>query len=336
MVRALAFGLAAVLGFLLLATVLRTTDVLTGSPDATRLGTATVSSCVEHGPVGWWGIGGSFECTANVRWDDGTTESVRFAPGQLEPGETDVAVFDSGREPGRNDSARWFLAGPVVVVALGLLTVWFAAATVGMLIPRRPGRRSERTEKWPVTKAEIAATPVPRRVRRVRLLAWLGLGAGALEVLASIPFFDAPRRLGTFVSPWPGLEQAWLVDPPSGVLAGFGALLAALLGVLASVLHRDAARVVRYGQSYVDTKRISGGSSWVPTVILVALVAWAVVTMVRAMPAGAPVLVWFAGARDVLISLALLVIVVGTRQSAKDMVDRLVQFRGNRDPADSV
>jgi hypothetical protein len=38
----------------------------------------------------------------------------------------------------------------------------------------------------------------------------------------------------------------------------------------------------------------------------------------------------------VLVLLALLVIVASTRQSAKDMVDRLIQVRGNRDPADSV
>ncbi|NKE56136.1 hypothetical protein FXN61_04535 [Lentzea sp. PSKA42] len=109
--RALAFGLAAVLAFLALATTIRTTDVLVGSVDAEQVGTATVSSCTEQGPVGRWGVGTSYGCSADVRWEDGRTERLSFPPGQLEPGERDVAVFRSNRDPGLNDSGRWFLAG---------------------------------------------------------------------------------------------------------------------------------------------------------------------------------------------------------------------------------
>jgi len=325
-VRALAYGLVAVVGFLLLATVVRTMDVLVGPVDAVRGGTATVSSCAEYGPVGRWGVGFSHECVADVRWDDGATERVTFVPGQLEPGDTDVAVVDSGREPGRVGSARWFLAGPVLAIALGLGTVWFLVAAVGMLVPRRRTARPERVERWPVTRAEVAATPVPRRVRRLRLFAWLALGAGGLEILASLPYFDAPRRVGGFVSPWPELESAWLVDPPSGVIAGFGALVAVLVGAAARSVRQDAARIVRYGQDYVDTKRVDqkGGTSWVPALVLVALLGWAVVRAVTTVPGGAPAAVWAAGLRDAVFLLAVLVVTLATRQSTRDMVDQLL------------
>ncbi|MCT2581544.1 DUF6346 domain-containing protein [Actinophytocola gossypii] len=328
--RALAFGLVAVVGFLLLATVIRTTDVLVGSPDASRMGSATATSCTEYGPVGRWGIGYSHDCAADVRWDDGTIERVDFAAGQLEPGETDVAVFESDREPGRDDSARWFLAGPVLAIGLGLVTLWFTllavATVVTSVVPAKPGRRREREDRWPVTKEEVAATPVTPRVRRLRLLAWLGLAAGGVEVLASLPYFDAPRRVGGFVSPWPELESAWLVDPPSGVIAGFGALLAALIGLVARSVHEDGARIVRYGQDYVDSKRrdLSGGTSWIPTAIMVALLGWAVVQAVVAVPGGAPAAVWAAALRDAVILLGVLVVTLVTRQSARDMVDQLL------------
>jgi hypothetical protein len=336
-VRVLALVPAAVVAFLLLATVLRVTDVLAGSPDATRTGTAAVTSCTEHGPVGRWGLGVSFGCTAEVRWDDGRTERAVFPPGQLTPGERDVPVFESGREPGRNDSARWFLAGHVAVVVLTLLTVWFTLAAIGSLVRVRPGPRRERAEPWPVTGAEVAATPVSRRVRRLRLLAWSGLGAGLLEVLASIPFFDAPRRLGTFVSPWPELERAWLLAPPPGLITGFGALFAALAGLVASAVHRDAARILRHGQPYLDTKRpATGGASWVPAAVLAGLAAWAVVEAVLALPADAPVAVWLAGGRDAVFLVTLLVIVLGTRQSARDMVTQMINKRGNQASGSSV
>ncbi|MFD4644600.1 DUF6346 domain-containing protein [Lentzea sp. NPDC058436] len=320
--RALAFGLAAVLAFLALATTIRTTDVLTGALEARQVGTATVASCTEHGPIGRWGVGTSYGCEADVRWDGGGTERVAFAPGQLEPGEQDVAVFRSTREAGRNDSARWFLAGPLAAVALGLLTLWFLLAAVLSLVP---GRRSQKPdEEWPVTKDEVKATPVIRRVRRLRLLAWLGLGTAAAEGLASMPFFDAPRRAGEFVSPWPGIEQAWLVDLPSGVLAGFAVLVAAIIGLIAENVHKDAARIVRYGQSYLDSRKApQGGNSWVPAALIAALAVWAVVEVVLA-TGDAPVVVWLAGGRDALVLLALLGVVLSTRQSAKDMVARLV------------
>lgn len=323
--RALAFGLAAVLAFLTLATTIRTTDVLVGSVDAQRIGTATVTSCTEHGPVGRWGFGTSHGCTADVRWEDGRSEQRAFPPGQLAPGDRDVAVFQSNRDPGLNDSGRWFLAGPLAAVALGLLTLWMLVLTVLSLVPGRQGRQKQ-DEKWPVTKDEVKAAPVTRRVRRLRLYAWLGLATAVAEGLASMPFFDAPRRTGAFLSPWPELEDAWLVDLPSGVLAGFAVLVAAVIGLIAESVHKDAARIVRYGQPYLDTKKQApgGGTSWVPSAVIAALVVAAVVKVVLAVPAHAPVAVWLAGGRDALVLLALLIITVRTRQSAKDMVTQLV------------
>lgn len=322
--RALAFGLAAVLAFLTLATTIRTTDVLVGSVDAARVGTATVTSCAEHGPVGRWGVGTSYGCTADVRWEDGRTEQRAFPPGQLAPGDRGVAVFQSNREPGLNDSGRWFLAGPLAAIALGLLTLWMLLLTVLSLV--RTKGVTKQDEKWHVTKDEVKAAPVTRRVRRLRLYAWLGLGTAVAEGLASMPFFDAPRRAGAFVSPWPELEKAWLVDLPSGVLAGFAVLVAAVIGLIAEGVHKDAARIVRYGQAYLDTKKQvpGGGTSWVPAALIAALAVWAIVEVVLAVPAHAPVAVWLAGGRDALVLLALLIITVRTRQSAKDMITQLV------------
>ncbi|OLF16291.1 DUF6346 domain-containing protein [Actinophytocola xanthii] len=331
--RALALFPAAVVAFLLLATVLRMADVLVGSPDATRTGTATVTSCAEYGPVGRWGLGVSFGCSAEVRWTGGGTERVVFPPGQLAPDERDVPVFESGREPGRNDSARWFLAGHVAAVAMALLTLWFTLGALGSLVRVRPARRGERPDPWPVTGAEVAATPVTRRVRRLRLFAWAGLGAGLLEVLASVPLFDAPRRLSAFVSPWPELERAWLVAPPAGLVTGVGAGFAVLAGLVASAVHRDAARVLRHGQPYLEARRPrTGGTSWVPAAVVAALAGWAVVSAVRALPADAPAYVVLAGARDALFLVALLVIMLRTRQSAQGMVDQLMAERGTARP----
>ena len=202
-----------------------------------------------------------------------------------------------------------------------MLTLWFLVAGVLSLVPGRRARKPD--EKWPVTKDEVRAAPVTRRVRRLRLLAWLGLGTAVAEGLASMPFFDAPRRVGKFVSPWPQIEQAWLVDLPSGVLAGFAVLVAAVVGLVAEGVHRDAARIVRYGQSYLDTRKVpQGGSSWVPAAVIAALAVWAVVEVGLA-TGDAPVVVWLAGGRDALVLLALLGVVVSTRQSAKDMVAQL-------------
>ncbi|GGU75916.1 DUF6346 domain-containing protein [Lentzea flava] len=323
--RALVLGLAAVLAFLALATTVRTTDVLVGSVDAVRVGTATVSSCAEHGPVGRWGFGTSYECTADVRWNDGRTEQLTFPPGQLEPGEREVAVFQSNTGPGRNDSARWFLAGPLASMVLALLTLWLVVAMVLALLPGRKNRQKQ--EEWPVTKDDLKATPVTRRVRRLRLFAWLGLATAVAEGLASMPFFDAPRKVGVFSSPWPQLEDAWLVDLPSGVLAGFAVLVAAGIGLIAESVHKDGARLVRYGQPYLDTKKQvpSGGTSWVPTALIAALALGALVKVVVALPANAPLVVWLAGSRDALVLLTILTVTICTRQSAKDMVAQLMR-----------
>ncbi|MFD9703833.1 DUF6346 domain-containing protein [Lentzea sp. NPDC059081] len=322
--RALAFGLAAVLALLAMATTIRTTDVLLGDVDAVRVGVATPTACSERGPVGRWGVGTSYGCTADVRWDDKTTQHVRFQPGQLTPGQKDVPVFVSTRAAGVNDSARWFLAGPLAVVALGLLALWMAGAAVLSVVPGKKSAKPE--EKWAVSKEDVKATPVTRRVRRLRLYAWLGLAAAAAEGVASMPFFDAPRRVGGFVSPWPELEDAWLVDLPSGVLAGFAVLVAAMVGLVAESVHKDAARVVRYGQSYLDTKKsLPEKTTWVPTAVIAALVVVSIVKASIALPSHAPVVVWLAGGRDAAILAALLVITVSTRQSVRDMLGRLVR-----------
>ncbi|GAA1264781.1 DUF6346 domain-containing protein [Saccharothrix xinjiangensis] len=327
LVLALTFAVAAVSVFLVLTTTVRTTDVLVGSVDARQVGVATVSSCTEHGPIGRWGFGTSYECTADVRWEDGHTQQLAFPPGQLKPGERDVAVFLSNRDPGRNDSGRWFLAGPLAAVVLGLLIAWLSwAAVLLLVVPTGERKKKEPEQQWPVTKKDVRVTPVTRRVRRLRLYAWLGLATAAAEGLASMPFFDAPRRAGAFVSPWPELEDAWLVDPPSGVLAGFAVLVAAFVGVIADSVHKDAARIVRYGQPYLDSRTPvpDGGTSWVPTVLIGMLVAGAIVKASLSVPAEAPLLVWLAGGRDAVVLLAMLIITVSTRQSAKGMVTQLV------------
>lgn len=335
--RVLAFALATALSFLLAVTVLRTADGFVAAAEVAKTGTADVRECSEHGPIGRWGFGVAYTCRAEVRWDDGTVEQREFVAGQLRPGDKAVPVFltkasrTSKAEAGRNDSARWIIVGTVGGYGLFALTLLLAFNTLfrlWFLVRPSSGRTTDKKpEEWPVTKAEIAAAPVPRRVWRLRLLAWLALAAGALDVLASIPRFDAPRQAGAFVSPWPHLGSAWVIDAPSGLIAGFGALVALVLWSMAASMRKNAARVVRYGQPYVDAKGANprGGQSWIPTVILLTLAVWAVVKVVRAVPADAPALVWFASSRDALILLAVLIIIVRTRQSAKDMVTRLSQ-----------
>jgi hypothetical protein len=44
-----------------------------------RTGSATVTSCTEHGPVSWRGFGVWTSCTAQFKWQDGQTET-RAAP----------------------------------------------------------------------------------------------------------------------------------------------------------------------------------------------------------------------------------------------------------------
>lgn len=335
--RVLAFALATVLSFLLALTVLRTADGFVAAAEVAKTGTADARECTEHGPVGRWGLGISYGCRADVRWDDGAVEQREFVPGHMRPQDTDVPVFltessrSSKAEAGRNDSARWIIAGTVGGYGLFALTLLLAFNTLfrlWFLVRPSTGRTTGRKpEEWPITKAEIAAVPVPRRVWRLRMLAWLALAAAVLDVVASIPRFDAPRQVGTFVSPWPHLSSSWMIDSPSGVIAGFGAFGALVLWGISASMRKDAARIVRYGKPYVDKKsaNLRGGQSWVPTVILLVLPAWAVVKVVRAVPADAPAFVWFASSKDMLVLLAALVITVCTRQSAKDMAAQLVR-----------
>jgi hypothetical protein len=353
-VRAVVLSLAAVVAFLLTTTAMRTMDVLVGPPAAVATGTASVVSCVEHGPVGVWGFGTSYGCGADVRWDGGRVEHLDFVPGQLRPGDSGVAVYRSAERgapanPGRNDSARWFVAGRAATVVLALLTFWFVAGALASLWQSlwrrfRPARPEPAiTEEWPVTKAEVAAAPATRLLWRLRLLAVVCVGAGALEVLASIVRFDAPRRTGGFVSPWPHLGSAWLVDPPSGTFLVVGAVGAVLCLLMAGIVRRNAARVIRHGDPYLDSTRHCteragrspkpGGSSptgpgrfgLTGTFLLAALTAWAAVSAVRATPPGVPLPVWFASSRDVLILLALTVTWFVTRQPTAQMIEQLRQ-----------
>jgi Family of unknown function (DUF6346) len=377
-VRAVVLCLAAVVGFLLTTTAMRTMDVLVGPPAADATGTAAVVSCVEHGPVGLWGFGTSYGCTADVRWDGGRVERLDFLPGQLLPGDTGIAVYSSAERgapanPGRNDSARWFVAGRAATVVLALLTFWFvlgALASMWQLLwrqfrsPRpavnpaavnpaadstkpnangtkpdagsakpdatgaKPDAEASRPREWPVTKADIAAAPVTSTLWRLRLLAAVCLGAGALEALASIIRFDAPRRIGGFVSPWPHLSSAWLVDPPSGTFVVVGAVGALLCLLMAGTVRRNAARVTRYGDAYLEHAHRNlkpGRSSLIGTVVLAALTAWAAVSAVRATPPGVSLPVWFAGGRDVLILLSLTVIWLVTRQTSAQTIEQLRQ-----------
>jgi hypothetical protein len=103
-----------------------------------------------------------------------------------------------------------------------------------------------------------------------------------------------------------------------------GALLCMLM---AGTVRRNAARVVRYGDAYLERTRRQkpGRSGLIGTVLLAALTAWAAVCAVRATPSGVSLPVWFASSRDVLILLALTLISLVTRQSTAQMIEQLRQ-----------
>ncbi|SFP98928.1 hypothetical protein SAMN05421810_104120 [Amycolatopsis arida] len=362
--RALIWLLALVVGLLAWATVARVT--YGGGPEVDRLGTAQVLRCVEHGPVSRFGVGTTHTCTAEVRWSNGQVEQREFSPGQLSPADTGAAVpvyldipegVRGELSLGRNDSARFsalrlpanLLLG-VVVAGLGL-----GAAYTGYRVfrphsarpergerperrvrgraaeQRKAGRRAER--RWPVTAADLAATPTPRRTVRLRLLAAWCVLAVLYTLLATVPRYDAPRS-PEFTSPWPRLGDALLLDVPPTAVAVLGTILAVLLAAAAGASRTDAARVVRHGPDYVGRDLAGRGpverrvadqlgrlaahdvgfrlAGVAVGVLLLAVAAWATMRAINAWSSQAPVPVQLASLRDAVLLAALASLWLGT------------------------
>lgn len=209
------------------------------------MGTASVVSCVEHGPIGLHGLGTAYTCTADVRWDDGRTERRTFPVGQLTsavhgmavPVYEDVAdTRGDGTELGRNDTAAWsqarvplLLVGGVVVLVLcmGALRSTYrlfrGPERKETKRERRPIGRTRSAEqrkaaqvlatRWPVDQTDVAAAGTPRlAVRLYGLAAWCVM-AVIVCVLATVPLHDAPRAV-RFVPPVPEIARSWLMDVP--------------------------------------------------------------------------------------------------------------------------
>jgi hypothetical protein len=359
LVRAVAWCAAFVLALLVFATVSRVT--YGGGPDVDRLGVAAVDTCERHGPVGLYGLGTAYRCTADVRWSDGVSERLVFAPGQLAPGERDVPVYrDSQRRGadylGRNDSAWTSAIRLPAVLAAGFLAVVCGIGAVYTTYrafrgrPARPGpehtrvaqqrKAARRTEReWPITAADRAAAPTPKIVTRFRLLSvWCALVV-VLVPLSAVPRFDAPRAVH-FVSRWPQIERAMLLDIPTAAVI-FGLILGVLFFAMAGSARDDAARVVRYGNPYLarmlpgkgspeskvrralDARErrhrpVAGGTG----VVLLALTIWAAVRAFGV--ASGPVAVWLACLTDVVLLGLLLVIWFVTLESPKRRFARLL------------
>ncbi|MFC4001415.1 DUF6346 domain-containing protein [Prauserella oleivorans] len=287
LVRAAVWWLVLVLGLLLVATLSRV--LYGGGPEVDRVGTASVQHCAEQGPIGLDGLGTTYRCTAQVRWDDGGVEVREFPAGQLSPADTGRSVpvyLDSpdGRGQaylGRNDSAAWsqvrvpvLILGGVAVVAAGIGAL---VSTYRLLRPRSrtaaepppPQVRTRAAEQrkaarrmeaqWPLDRRDRAAVGLlPIALRLYGLAGWCGLAVG-YWLFATIPRFDAPRAL-TFASPWPQLERAWLVDVPAIAVVILGAVLGLLLFGMARAVRTDAARVLRYGPEYLGRNLPGKGS----------------------------------------------------------------------------
>ncbi len=209
------------------------------------MGTASVVSCVEHGPIGLHGLGTAYTCTADVRWDDGRTERRTFPVGQLTPAVHGMAVpvyedvadtRGDGTELGRNDTAAWsqarvplLLVGGVVVLVLcmGALRSTYrlfrGPERKETKRERRPIGRTRSAEqrkaaqvlatRWPVDQTDVAAAGTPRlAVRLYGLAAWCVM-AVIVCVLATVPLHDAPRAV-RFVPPVPEIARSWLMDVP--------------------------------------------------------------------------------------------------------------------------
>lgn len=345
--------LATLVCLLSLSTMLRVTDGLSGSPDALHLGTARVQSCTEYGPISQWGFGTTHGCTAEIRWDDGETETREFVPGQLTPADmgTEVPVFESsdGRtlapSPGRNDSAQWTFLGRTAFVLLALLLVILVIRTLVALFHSGRTEEDRDDKKWPVTRQDKAAVPITRPFFRSWGLAAVLFGAIGLEGVSSIPLLDAPRA-DPFVSPWPVIEEAWLLNPPFLFFVMLGMPVALVFLGMPFIGRTDHARLIRYGEGYLNEKvpgkkkrkvkaeleRLAakrGQQRRTSIGIAVAFVlagTWGFVEVVLTIPGSAPPLVWFAASRDAIILFAIGVVLLATVEAPIDRIRRLLSL----------
>ncbi|WP_146240109.1 DUF6346 domain-containing protein [Prauserella flavalba] len=348
--RVLVWWGALVLGLLVWATLARITDG--GGPEADLLGTAEVADCTEHGPVSTYGFGTTYTCSAEVRWSDGTVEKREFPAGQLSPADAGTPVpvyldlgegYRSTTELGRNGSARFADTGILVTIAFGLLVVVLGVGalyqTYRLFRPEtdaderpRPAR-GRKAEQWPVTSADLAAAPASRLVLRLRLLSLWCVVAAVAVALSSVPRLDAERAPG-FVSPWPQIQRALLVDVPTFGAVLFGGILAVLLFGLTRVAQADAARVRRYGAAYLARglpgkgsaeKKVNRRLAAIAAVhrrnrvvaaavglALLALAAWAGARAAAEIPADAPLAVVLACLRDTVLLALLAALWLGT------------------------
>lgn len=370
-VRAVVSWVGVVLALLVLATVARVT--YGGSAEVERVGTASVQACSERGPVGLSGIGTTYTCTAEVRWSDGDVERREFPAGQLSPADrgTNVPVYldiaDGQRdssELGRAGSARFSeLRFPVLLVLgfaallLGLSALWhtYRAVRPASADRRRTKRGTNTAAEWPVTDAEVAAAPRPRLAVRLGLLSGWCVLVAVVVPLATVPRYDA-ERAERFVSPWPQIEQALLVDvPPAGAVI-VGLVLAVLGYAVAKGVRRDAARVVKFGPAFLartmrgkgspeqqvraqlDKQAASraGGVAGVAGVVVgVALLGVAVLATVRAVgsvPAGAPAGVWLACLSEAFLLACLAGAWLATVETRHGRLTRLLELHG-RNPS---
>jgi hypothetical protein len=360
---AVAWWLLLLIGVLVLATANRVFHG--GGPEVERLGTASVRECTDYGPVSLEGLGIIYRCTAEVRWSDGETTIERFPAGQLFPSDvgTPVPVYQDlsdglrdETEIGRNGSARFAgVSFPVtILLGFGVLGIAIAAvsATYRVVRPESPeGQRRTRTRRkaaaeWPVTDADRAAVPTPKLVVRLRLLSgWCALVAVTVP-LSTVPRFDAERALH-FASPWPQIERALLVDLPSSAAVILGLVLSLFLLVISKSARDDAARVARYGRDYL-ARDLSGKGSVherlderlrhvaaahrrgkvigvVVGLLLLASTALAAVHAVHAGGPEAPVPVWLACARDVVLLLLLALAWLTTVETRHERLTRLLR-----------
>lgn len=375
--------------FLAAATLGRVMDSVSSSPEATSLGTAVTRECTQHGPVSIYGIGTTYTCVADVRWDNGLTERQEFPAGQLSPANLGqpVEVFlvlhdgrGSGPEYGVNDTAKWAVAGMVptmvLVLATGIALLGAAIRAYQVLRPgaldgprkdetsangngngngkgkRGRGRRSAK-DLWPLTKSEEKAAPWPRVARRLLALSLLSVVGVVLHVVATIPLYDAPRAVD-FVSPWPQIEQAWLVRPPDFGVIIIGGILAFVLLIMALQARTDGARVIRYGKPFlvhprsvddVDVeeeaavqlrllemrKRGAVVRGFLLGAAVVGIGAYAAFRAVAALPAHPPTLVTIGALRDAALLCVLGLVLLATVQSKYDRLSWLLRLHEERD-----
>lgn len=371
--RAVVWLLLLLAGLLAWATVVRVTDG--GGPSVDRLGTATVVSCAGHGPVSQYGLGTTYRCIADVRWSNGETEREEFPPGQLSladighPVPVYLEIPDGTRGHlvlGRNDTARYSAIALPVTLGLGFVVIalGIGALHAGFRVfrprsseqPREIRTRGAEQRKaaerenrrWPVSPEDREAAGIPKITWRLRLLAAWCVLAVLYAVLATIPRFDAPHAL-QFVSPWPQIERALLVDMPTAAFVVLGLILALLLAAMAGASRTDAARVVRYGTAFL-MRHIKGSAdaqlhelakrqrgqrviAYAVGAAFLALAVWAAIRAGRAAPSSGPVLVWLACLRDAVLFTALGAIWLSTFETRYQRLERLLRRHKEIDSA---